>query len=137
MPPLPGPLDAAVDRSTTFARKLRGVNGALLGRDNHASLLAYTIADMDLRAPQPVVDAVTDVAQSGIYGYTDPSEQLVDMLEFVATQHSGSSFNADNTEKALEIAAFCRQRPFAVSASGCGSSPASPRRLSTAGSPPA
>ena len=74
VPPLPSP---AVDRSALFARKFRGVNGALAGRDG---LLAYTIADMDLQAPQPIVDAVTAVAASGIYGYTDPSDQLTDDL---------------------------------------------------------
>ena len=60
-----------------FARKFRGVNGALAGRDG---LLAYTIADMDLQAPKPIVDAVMAVAASGIYGYTDPSDQLTDDL---------------------------------------------------------
>ena len=74
VPPLPSP---AVDRSAFFARKFRGVNGALAGRDG---LLAYTIADMDLQAPKPIVDAVTNVAASGIYGYTDPSDQLTDDL---------------------------------------------------------
>ena len=74
VPPLPSP---AVDRSALFARKFRGVNGALAGRDG---LLAYTIADMDLQAPKPIVDAVTAVAVSGIYGYTDPSDQLTDDL---------------------------------------------------------
>ncbi len=80
VPPLPS---LAVDRSNLFARKFRGVNGALAGRDG---LLAYTIADMDLQAPQPIIDAVTLVAASGIYGYTDPSDQLTDDL--LARLHS-------------------------------------------------
>ena len=49
-----------------------------------------------------------------------PPNEMVDMLEFIATQHAGS-FNPDNTDKALEIAAFVQQRPFAVSARGVGS----------------
>ena len=53
-------------------------------------------------------EALTDV----------PPETLVDLLEFVACQHSGSSFNPDNFDKALEIAAFCSKRPFAVSKPG-------------------
>ena len=48
-------------------------------------------------------------------------EQLVDLLEFIAVSHSGSSFNADNTEKAIEIAAFVKKQPFAVSATGVAS----------------
>lgn len=50
-----------------------------------------------------------------------PQERLIDLLEFIASQHGGSSFNPDNTLKALEIAAFVQRRPFAVSASGVAS----------------
>ena len=45
-------------------------------------------------------------------------EQLVDVLEFVAAQHTGTNFNPDNASKALEVCAFVRRRPFAVTAEG-------------------
>ena len=47
-----------------------------------------------------------------------PPDRLVDLLEFVAVQHSGSSFNPDNTPRGLEIAAFCKERPFAGTRAG-------------------
>ena len=37
-------------------------------------------------------------------------EQLVDVLEFVAAQHTGTNFNPDNASKALEVCAFVRRR---------------------------
>lgn len=46
---------------------------------------------------------------------------MIDVLEFVAAQHSGSSFNPDNTPKALEIAAYIQRRPFAVTKEGVAS----------------
>lgn len=45
-------------------------------------------------------------------------EQLVDLLEFIAVSHCGSSFNPDNTGKALEIAAYVKKKPFATSPVG-------------------
>ena len=45
-------------------------------------------------------------------------EQLVDLLEFVAAQHSGRNFNPDNSSKALDICNFLRRRPFAASPAG-------------------
>jgi hypothetical protein len=48
-------------------------------------------------------------------------ENLVELLEFIAVQHSGSNFNADNQSKALEIAAFCRTKTFACSTQGVAS----------------
>jgi len=50
-----------------------------------------------------------------------PPDRMVDILEFIAAQHSGSSFNPDNTDKALEIAAFLQQRPFSVTQPGVAS----------------
>ena len=43
---------------------------------------------------------------------------MVELLEFIAVQHSGSNFNPDNQEKALEIAAFCKKHAFPCSAQG-------------------
>ena len=50
-----------------------------------------------------------------------PVERLVQLLEFDAVQHSGSNFNADNQSKALEIAAFCKDKPFPYSTQGVNS----------------
>lgn len=45
--------------------------------------------------------------------------QLVDMLEFIATQHSGKNFEpGKNVDKADEIAAFVKKSPFAVTKEG-------------------
>lgn len=45
-------------------------------------------------------------------------ERLVQLLEFVAVQHNGNNFNADNTKKMSEIVAFLEECPFAVTPEG-------------------
>ncbi|KAL1528916.1 hypothetical protein AB1Y20_010238 [Prymnesium parvum] len=45
-------------------------------------------------------------------------DRLVQLLEFVAVQHSGNNFNTDNTGKAAEIVAFLERQPFAATALG-------------------
>lgn len=47
-----------------------------------------------------------------------PAERMVDLLEFIAAQHSGSSFNPDNTARALDVAAFLQARPYPASKPG-------------------
>ena len=47
-----------------------------------------------------------------------PTPQVVDILEFIYAQHSGSSFNPDNTSKAPAIIEFLEQRPFAATPAG-------------------
>ena len=44
--------------------------------------------------------------------------ELVDLLDFIQVQHSGSSLNPDNTSCADAIVNFVRQRPFAASQRG-------------------
>ena len=44
--------------------------------------------------------------------------ELVDLLDFIQVQHSGSSLNPDNTRCADAIVDFVRQRPFAASQRG-------------------
>ena len=44
--------------------------------------------------------------------------QLVELLEFIATQHSGYNYSADNGNRAKDIAAFLARAPFAVSKTG-------------------
>ena len=53
-------------------------------------------------------------------------QELIDLLDFIFTQHSGSAFNPDNTEKKDEIVQFLEGRPFASSERGvarCGTPP--------------
>jgi len=47
-----------------------------------------------------------------------PAPHLVDLLDFVHVQHSGSCFSADNTGRADAIVAFLSERPFAVTEAG-------------------
>ena len=45
-------------------------------------------------------------------------DELVELLDFIFQQHSGSAFNADNTAKREAIVQFVEERPFAVSERG-------------------
>mmetsp|Transcript_43136 Transcript_43136/g.103377 ORF Transcript_43136/g.103377 Transcript_43136/m.103377 type:complete len:508 (+) Transcript_43136:37-1560(+) len=83
-PPLPSAADAALDRSGRVSeqvdefcsRKLQGQNGCFRGID----VVPMWIADMDFRSPQPVIDAVAECAQRGIYGYTNCPNQLTELV---------------------------------------------------------
>lgn len=75
--PEPPPLPSEVpSREGTHSRKLQGRNGEYIGRD----VVPLWVADMDFKAAQPIVEAVTTVATHGIYGYTDPSDALVESV---------------------------------------------------------
>jgi cysteine-S-conjugate beta-lyase len=51
-------------------------------------VLPMWVADMDFRAPQPVVDAVTSVAQLGVYGYGEESECFYDAaVDWIKRRH--------------------------------------------------
>ena len=51
-------------------------------------VLPMWVADMDFRAPQPVVDAVTSIAQLGIYGYGEESECFYDAaVDWIKRRH--------------------------------------------------
>ena len=39
-------------------------------------VIAMTVADMDFTSPQPILDALNDVTNHGIFGYTKPSDEL-------------------------------------------------------------
>ena len=63
--PLPsGELDASLDRHGTHAKKVEGPDRIFVGKD----VIPMWIADMDFRAPQPIVDAVVACAAHGVYG---------------------------------------------------------------------
>ena len=59
-PPLPHPSDATLDRTGTHSRKWEQFGDAV----------PLWVADMDFRAPRPIIDAVRSVADHGVYGYT-------------------------------------------------------------------
>jgi len=51
-------------------------------------VLPMWVADMDFRAPQPVVDAVTSIARLGIYGYGEESECFYDAaVDWIKRRH--------------------------------------------------
>jgi len=90
-----------------------------------ASSSAATAEAASNSSPQPIVadPKVIEALRVCLFDALPhlPSERMVDLLEFVATQHSGSSFNPDNMHKALEIAAFVQRRPFSVTKPGVAS----------------
>jgi len=73
-PPLPSDADASVNRAGSSSRKFDGPGRAWVCRS--PKVVPLWIADMDFRSPQPIVDALVARAQSGVYGYTDPSPAL-------------------------------------------------------------
>lgn len=58
--------DAIIDRSNNHSIKY----DARLARFGHADVIPLWIADMDFKAPQPVIDALKSRAEEGIWGYT-------------------------------------------------------------------
>ena len=63
IPPLPSPEDASIDRRGTGSRKW-----TQFGDDK----VPLWVADMDFRTAVPIIDAVKEVAEHGIYGYAGP-----------------------------------------------------------------
>lgn len=65
--------DKVIDRRGTYAVKWDGA--AMFGADVHFNddTIPMMIADMDLKCPQPVIDAMHRVAEQGIYGYSSES----------------------------------------------------------------
>ena len=68
-------------------------------------------SDVSEKVRDALIEALPNLAEA----------ELVDLLEFVYTQHSGSNFNADNTSKAHATAVFVESRPFAISKRGVAS----------------
>ena len=60
--------DTYVERRGTRSTKWDGCN-AKFGVDESVEMLPMWIADMDFRSPEEVVQAVTERAQHGVYGY--------------------------------------------------------------------
>ncbi len=64
------PLDTVITRHGTYSIKWDGIPLDYTNPD----LIPMSIADMDFRAPQEVIDAVVAQAEVGIYGYAMPAE---------------------------------------------------------------
>ena len=77
---------------------------------------AHAINNQNSQQTQQVMEACTKCLFEALPKL--PEDRLVDILEFVATQHSGRNFDPDNTAKALEVAAFLQRRPYPVSDAG-------------------
>ena len=60
-----------IDRSNTNSIKWDHEN---------QEILPMWVADMDFRAPQPVIDALTERVQHGIYGYSEPNQAYFDAI---------------------------------------------------------
>ena len=63
------PFDEVIDRRSSNSMKWSGVETMLTPEEAAADPLPMWVADMDFRAPQPVVDALIDSAREGIFGY--------------------------------------------------------------------
>ena len=78
-PPTPSERDQGSSRANTMSRKWDRFG---------AETVPLWVADMDFSAPERVVDAVREVAESGHYGYADPCERTVRCVrERLATAH--------------------------------------------------
>ena len=91
----------------------KSANAATKDDDDDADDAPQTAEDQAAR--QQIMIKIHDALVTALPAL--PPSKLVDLLEFIAVQHV-ASFNPDNTGKALEIAAFCKRSPFAVSRPG-------------------
>jgi cystathionine beta-lyase len=64
--------DTPVERRGTWSTKWERYTG----RD----VIPMWIADMDFRAPQPVLDALRDEVDHGVFGYSDPGPELAETI---------------------------------------------------------
>ncbi|MFC3721938.1 MalY/PatB family protein [Neoaquamicrobium sediminum] len=61
--------DEVVDRRASNSMKWRGVQTMLALQEAAADPLPMWVADMDFRAPQPVIDALVEASREGVFGY--------------------------------------------------------------------
>lgn len=60
-------------------------------RGRPEGVLPFWVADMDFRAPQPVLDELSRRVQHGIFGYTDPKDSYKQvLLDWFHTHHNWS-----------------------------------------------
>ena len=84
--------DEQIDRRTSNSMKWAGVQTMLAPDEAAADPLPMWVADMDFRAPQPVIDALVEVAQIGVFGY--PNGARMSYVESV-TDWQGKRFGWD------------------------------------------
>ncbi|MGV2125526.1 MalY/PatB family protein [Agrobacterium vitis] len=63
--------DQAIDRRGSHSVKWAGGTKFLAPDEYAADPLPMWVADMDFRAPQPVIDALHEVVEHGVFGYPD------------------------------------------------------------------
>jgi cystathionine beta-lyase len=68
--------DEIVSRFNTNSAKWDGI-AADYGKD----VIALSVADMDLRAPEALINKMAEMAQHGIYGYTDTFETYFEAVQ--------------------------------------------------------
>ena len=78
-------LNATIDRRNTDSLKY----DFAAERGRPENLLPLWVADMDFRAPQPVIDALAARTQHGIFGYTETKRDYFDAVADWFTQHHG------------------------------------------------
>lgn len=77
--------DGIIDRRGTSCLKY----DFAVERGYPQGILPFWVADMDFRAPQPVIDELTRRVQHGIFGYTDPKESYKEIIVNWTTKHHG------------------------------------------------
>lgn len=77
--------DGIIDRCGTSCLKY----DFAVERGYPQGILPFWVADMDFRAPQPVIDELTRRVQHGIFGYTDPKESYKEIIVNWMTKHHG------------------------------------------------
>ncbi|HRP77475.1 MAG TPA: MalY/PatB family protein [Aquamicrobium sp.] len=61
--------DEVIDRRASNSMKWGGARAMLAAEEAAADPLPMWVADMDFRAPQPVIDALVEAAREGVFGY--------------------------------------------------------------------
>lgn len=78
--------DEIIDRSHTGS--LKWDPASLKEQFGHEDLLPLWVADMDFRAPQPVIDALVERVQHGIFGYTFQSNYKDSVINWFNRRHN-------------------------------------------------
>lgn len=83
--------DTVIDRSNTNSVKWDSISETY-GKEN---LLPLWVADMDFMSPGPVVQALTDFAKNGLYGYTVTPDSLFQGVINWQKKHFGYELNKE------------------------------------------
>ena len=81
---MPINFDEIIDRRNTSCLK----HDFAVERGYPADILPFWVADMDFRAPAPVIDALKARAEHGIFGYTQVKDDYFAVLQnWFRTRH--------------------------------------------------